>query len=155
MAEPTAYAMSQMMSHLTGREVKFSLTTKLPPEKKPFYGVYKVLPGDTTLVVVAEKVLIGSFGAALVGLPKETVLERIHESPLPENLRDAMHEVLNIASTLVCVDRRAVFQTMHEDSLYLPSAALDVLKEPLRRTQFSVSCEGYVDGNFSILWNEY
>jgi hypothetical protein len=152
MAEPTAFAMSKMFSQLTGRTVSFSLTLKPPVAKfKPLYGVYTIVPGDAALVVKTEMGLIGSLGGALLGLPKESVLDLIKKNPIEEVLRDAMHEILNVAATLVCVDRRAVFQKMFNDPVYFAEPAQEVMRSPIHTTQFEATVDGYVGGGFAVI----
>jgi hypothetical protein len=152
MAEPTAFAMSKMFSQLTGRKVSFNLVTKPPVAKaKPLYGVYTIVPGDAGLVVRTEMGVIGSLGGALLGLPKESVLDLIKKTPLEEVLRDAMHEILNVAATLVCVDRRAVFKSMYNDPVFFGDAAQEVMRKPLHTTQFDVTVDGYLGGGFAII----
>jgi hypothetical protein len=98
-ADLTPFALAKMFTQLTGRDVKFSVTSELPSGNQVLYGAYALKPGDGALLLKADIPLIASLGAALLGLPKETALERAKQVPLEESLRDAMHEVLNVAST--------------------------------------------------------
>jgi hypothetical protein len=152
MADPTAFAMTKMFSQLTGKPVSFTLVLKPPVAKfKPLYGTYTIVPGDAALVVKTEMGLIGSLGGALLGLPKESVLEGIKQNPIEEVLRDAMHEILNVAATAVCVDRRAVFQKMYNDPVFFGEAAQDVMRKPLHTAHFNVLVDGYVGGGFAVI----
>jgi len=56
--------------------------------------------------------LLGSLGGALLGLPSDTIKEGLMSPTGDEPLRDAMHEVLNVASTIISIDHRAIFQSM-------------------------------------------
>jgi hypothetical protein len=152
MADPTAFAMTKMFSQLTGKAVSFTLVMKPSVAKfKPLYGTYTIVPGDAGLVVKTEMGLIGSLGGALLGLPKQSVLEEITKNPLGETLRDAMYEILNVAAKVVCVDRRAVFQQMYNDPIYFGDAAQDVMNSPLHTAQFDVLVDGYVGGGFAVI----
>jgi hypothetical protein len=92
--------------------------------------------------------LLGSFGGALLGLPSDSVKERLASSASDEPLRDAMHEVLNVASTIVSIDNRAVFQSMFLGEA--PKTILESLKNPAYRSYFNVTISGYEGGAFSI-----
>jgi hypothetical protein len=59
----------------------------------------------------------------LVGLPDPTVKERLGASPIEELLRDAIYEVLNIASTIFTSEDRAVFSKMMTDQASIDGAA--------------------------------
>src|ERR1035437_3466002 len=116
MSEPTPFGLSRLFSQLTGRKVTFSQTTvALDTKIKQIYGIYNVLPDETAIVVKADLPLIGSFAGVLVGLPDAAVKERIGVTPLEELLRDAIYEVLNIASAAVSTEGRAILAKMVTD----------------------------------------
>jgi hypothetical protein len=144
--------MTKMFSQLIGKPVSCTLVLKPQVAKyKPLYGTYSIVPGDAAVVVKTEMGLIGSLGGALLGLPKQSVLEGILKNPLEESLRDAMHEILNVSANLVCVDRRAVFQKMYNDPVYFGDAAQDVMRNPIHTVNFDVLVDGYVGGGFAII----
>ena len=156
MAEPTPYAMARLFTQLVGREVGFAQLTRpaaSPPASrvKQLYGVYTVLPGGSARVVQADLPLLGSFAGALLGLPSESIQQRVAEPRLDDLLRDAIHEVLNVASTVVCTTGRAVFQDFYNDPVYLPEQATLTMNSPLYRSYFNVTMEGYEGGAFSLL----
>ncbi len=152
MAEPTPFAMSNLLSDLIGKKVSFSqLTQPGKPKGKQMYGVYLVHPGESTRVLQADLLLLGSFAGSLLGFPAESVNERVAAATLEEPLRDAIHEVLNVASTVVSVDHRAVFQKMYDNPVYLPEAAAETLRAPVYRSYFNVTVTGYEGGYLSLL----
>lgn len=151
MAEPKPFTIAQLFSGLSGRTVNFTQILKAPATKaKQVYGVYLVKPMDATRVVQLDLPLLGSFGGALLGLPASTVAERIAAPTLDEPMRDAVSEVLNVASTIVCIDNRAVFQTMHIGTEALPKPIAESLRNPAFRSYFNVTIDGYEGGSFSI-----
>jgi len=79
------------------------------------------------------------------------VKERLATVPIEECLRDAMYEVLNIASPAVSTEARVVFDKFVMDQVYVDGAAGDVLKKPHHRSFFNVAVDGYEGGRFSIL----
>jgi hypothetical protein len=152
MAGITAFALSQLMSQLTGRDVGFTLRLKPPPSRaKQVFGVYKVLPTDDLIVVKMDMPLLGSFGGCLLGLPADVVLGRLKTTPLDEVLRDAMHEVLNVLSSALVLKNRVVLQSMHTEESLLSGQALDTLKKPLVTSCFDVSMKGYGAGDLRIM----
>src|SRR5580692_7152838 len=102
MSEPTPYSLSQRFSQLIGRKVTFVQTTLSVDIKiKQLYGIYSVQPQESAIVVKADLPLLGSFAGALVGFPDNVVKEHLKVSPMEELLRDAIYEVLNIASAAI------------------------------------------------------
>jgi hypothetical protein len=151
MAEPKPLTIAELFTNLTGRPVNFTQVLRPPVTKsEQAYGVYLIKPTDLTRIVQVDLPLLGSFGGSLLGLPSETVKERLSSSTSDEPLRDAMHEVLNVASTIVSIDNRAVFQTMHLDASDMPKGILESLKNPAFRSYFNVTISGYEGGAFSI-----
>jgi hypothetical protein len=150
MPDRTPFALAKMFTQLTGRNVNFANTADLPTAGSVVYGEYAVKPDDGPLVVKADLALIASFGGALLGLPKETVLERAKQTPIEEGLRDAMHEVLNVASTPLSPSHRAVFQNFHTDQVYCSDRARDLLANPIRTDRFQVTVDGYAGGLFAV-----
>jgi hypothetical protein len=151
MSEPTPYAFSKLLSDLVGRKVTFTQTTVSPETKiKQMYAIYTVLPHETAIVVKADLPLLGSLGGVLVGLPDSAVKEHLAATPVEELLRDAIHEVLNITSTAVTTEGRAVFVKMMADPILIDGAAGKVLKKPDRRSYFNVVVDGYQGGKFTI-----
>jgi hypothetical protein len=151
MSEPTPFALSQLFTQLIGRKVTFAQTTAAAETKiKQMYGIYDVLPQATTIVVKADLPLMGSLAGALVGLPDSAIKERLGVSPIEELLRDAIHEVLNIASAVVCVEGRAVFSKMMTDPALIDGAAAKLFKRPDQRSYFNVLVDGYQGGKFTI-----
>jgi hypothetical protein len=151
MAEPTGYAMKELFSQLVGRDVAFAQPKPASRANGPqMYGLYTVLPQETALVVQADLALLGSFAGALVGLQDDAVKERLGAKPLEELLRDAIHEVLNIASTVVTTEGRAVFKKMAADPVYFDTLDGGFLQKPDRKTSFDVSIDSYQGGFMTI-----
>jgi hypothetical protein len=94
--------------------------------------------------------LLGSLAGVMVGLPDSAVKACLAVSPVEELLRDAIHEVLNIASTVVTNEGRAVFTRMVADTAFIDGAAEKLFKKPDRRTYFNVLVDGYQGGKFTI-----
>jgi hypothetical protein len=151
MSEPTPLSLSHHFTQLIGRKVTFAPTTIAPETKiKQMYGIYNVLPHETAIVVKADLPLLGSLAGVMVGLPDSAVKECLTKSPLEELLRDAIHEVLNVASAVVTNEGRAVFARMVTDTGLIDGAAGQLFKKPDRRTYFNVLVDGYQGGKFTL-----
>lgn len=151
MVEVKPLVAAQLFSGLVGRNVGFTQVTVAPASKaKQIYGEYILKPTGMTSVVQLDLLLLGSLGAAMLGLPAGSVAERLNP-PFDESLRDAMHEILNVTSTIVSLDSRAVFQKMNTDKTFLSQGALDTVSSPLGRSYFMVNVDGYDGGAFTIL----
>jgi hypothetical protein len=151
MPEPTPYLLSKHFAHLIGREVTFVQTASETKSKaRQIYGLYTVFPTETSLVVKADLALLGSFAGALVGLPDAEVSQRLAGAKMEELLRDAICEVFNVASAVVAIEGRAVFDTMVTDRTYISGDAEEVLMNPFHRSHFNVTVEGYQPGRSNI-----
>lgn len=149
---PTAFSLSQFFTALAGKPVSFSLAVNVPdPKDACMYGVYSVLPGDNTLVMRISLKSLALLGGALLGLPNESAVERAQVTPLDEAMRDAMHEILNIASTAIGNDVRVVFRKMLPE---VPSTLVEVatvVSKPSLRSSYRVTVGGVESGMMTIL----
>jgi hypothetical protein len=151
MTEPTAFALSKHLSDLIGRKVSFSVTTASPESKiKQIYGIYTVLPYETAVLVKTDLPLLGSLAGVLVGLPDSAVKEHLAATPMDELMRDAMHEVLNVTSTVISKEGRPVFKRMVSDATLVDGAAGKLLVKPDHRSYFNVTVDGYQGGKFNV-----
>jgi len=151
MAEATPFGLTRLFTQLIGRKVTFTQTTAaLDTHIKQIYGIYTVHPHETALIVKGDLPLLGSFAGVLVGLPDSVIKQRLAVSPIEELLRDAMNEVLNVASAAVTTEGRAVFTKMVTDPAYIDGSAGKVFKKPDHRSYFNVSVDGYQGGKFTI-----
>ena len=151
MSQPTPFSLSQRFSQLVGRKVTFTQTTAAVGTKiTQAYAIYTAQPDEMAVVVQADLRLLGSFAGSLVGLPDSVVAERLRVTPIEELLRDAMAEVLNIASSAIATEGRVVFSKMVPDPIYIDGAAEAVFKKPDHKSYFNVVVEGYQGGRFSI-----
>jgi hypothetical protein len=151
MSEPTPFALSKLFSELIGRKVTFAQTTVAPETKiKQMYGIYTVFPHETAIIIKSDLPLLGSLAGVLVGLPDSSVKEHLAKSPLEELMRDAIHEVLNITSSVITTEGRAVFIKMVPDPVLIDGAPGKVFKKPDHRSYFNVLVDGYQGGKFTI-----
>ena len=65
-------------------------------------------------------------------------------------MRDAMHEVLNVTSTVVSKEGRPVFQKMVSDASLVDGPAGKLLVKPDHRSYFNVAVDGYQGGKFQL-----
>jgi hypothetical protein len=151
MPEPTPFALSRRFSQLIGRKVTFTQVAATPDTAaKQIYGIYTVLPLATPVVVKADQRLLASVAGALVGWPDPVVKEHLAVVPMEELLRDAIYEVLNVASAAIAAEGRAVFTNMETITARIDGDAAAVLRSPGHRSYFNVAVDGYVGGKFII-----
>ena len=152
MNEPVALHLSQFFTALAGKPVSFSFAGNAPaPQGACMYGVYTSPSEDGPVVMRIGLKALALLGASLLGLPEEGALERAAATPADEPMRDAMHEVLNIASTAIGGDTRLVFQKMFRDLTALPAEASRLLQSPGPRTSFRVAVDG-VNGDTATIF---
>lgn len=143
MAEATAFSMSQFFSELTGQHVSFAIATNAPaPKGDQMYGYYVVVADASPLLLRMSLSSIAHMGGALMGLPADAALERVRAAHVDEPLRDAMHEVLNIASTAFSPDERIVFKGMSRSVDVFPTGVKDLLQKASRKASYRVAVNG-------------
>jgi hypothetical protein len=152
MAEPTFCSMSKLFSDLIGRHVNFSEQLHAKPTNcKQLYCVYLIKPMDSYRVIKADLSLLSSFAGALIGLSPVVIRERVEETTLDETMKDALGEVMNIASRIVTTEHRGVFKGMYRDSGQMPTGARSTLRDPCYSSHYTVTIDGYEGGAFSLL----
>ena len=114
---PTPYSLSHLFTNLIARQVAF-VRTQAPNEGsvKHVFGVYRCFPKETTVVLKSELSVFGSFAGALIGLPDSEVRTRLAAPALDDVMKDAMSEVLNVASSVVSSEGRAVLIGMEKQT---------------------------------------
>lgn len=143
MAEATAFSLSQFFSELTGQHVSFALATNAPPPKgDQMYGLYHVVADASPLLLRMGLGSIALMGGALMGIPADLANERVRATQVDEPLRDAMHEVLNIASTAFSPEERIVFKRMSRTMDGFPTEAKELLQKAAHKNSYRVSVNG-------------
>lgn len=149
MPEPNMLALSRLMTGLVNTAVTFKPARAAAlPAAEQVYGTYNVVPGNISLVVQADLTLLSSLAASLTGMPNAAIAD--HMNPMSEVMRDAIHEILNISSTAVVSEGRAIFQSMAADRAQVEGAAGTVLRAPHHSTFFDVTIDNYRGGRFTI-----
>ena len=161
MSDPTAPNLSQLFTSLIGRSVTFARIPPGPETKaKLVYGLYTHHPDGASIVVKSDLLLLFSCAGALVGLPDSEVQSRLSAPAIDELLRDAVYEVLNVASSAVVIDDggndvaaegRAVLTKMVTNRSEVGDAFETILAKPIRRIDFNVSVDDYEGGKFTVL----
>lgn len=152
MAEPSPSSMATLFSDLLGRPVNFSGQLNPPLTVAPqIYCVYLIKPMDNYRVIKADLSLLSSFAGALIGLSPEIIKERVEDAAPDETLKDALGEVMNIASRIVTTEHRGVFTGMYGDPGQMPQGARSTLRDPCFSSHYKVTIDGYEGGAFSLL----
>ena len=153
MAEATALSLSRFFSDLTGRHVSFSIATSSSSVKgTQMYGLYHVAADATPLLLRLHLDTLAAMGGALLGLPEDLAIEKAKQTPLDEPLRDAMHEVLNIASTAISPDARIIFKCMAKSTGAFPSDAAELMQTACHKSAYRVAVEESSPELFTFAW---
>ena len=153
MAEATALSLSRFFCDLTGRQVSFSIAASSSPVKGPqMYGLYQVADDSKPLLMRIHLDTLAVLGGALLGLPEELAIEKAKQTPLDEPLRDAMHEVLNIASTAISPDARVIFKTMAKSTAGFSDEVADLMRTACHKSSYRVSVEESSPELLTIAW---
>ena len=140
MAEATAFSLSKFFSELTGQHVSFAIATNAPaPKGDQMYGLYHVIADARPMLMRMSLSSIALMGGALLGIPADLAIERVRAAQVDESLTDAMHEVLNIASTAFSPDERIVFKGMSRTVDVFPAEVKDWLQKASRKSSYRVA----------------
>jgi len=157
MMGPEVHSLSRHFTNLVGRDVKFTKSTIAPDRGvRWIYAIYEVTPvadptGRRPMVIKASLELLGSLAGSLVGLPKEEVTRHLMNAPLEELMRDAIYEILNVASGVIANNSRAVLIGMSVASDDVKGDAALVLTSPAYRADFNVVVQDYSGGQFVVM----
>ena len=142
MAEATALSLSRFFSDLTGRHVSFSIAASSSVVKgAQMYGLYHVAADSKPLLLRIHLDTLAVLGGALLGLPEDLAIEKAKQTPMDEPLRDAMHEVLNIASTAISPDARVVFKSMAKTTAGFSDEVADLMRTASHKSCYRVAVE--------------
>ena len=96
-----------------GRQMTFVSAKPLPATRVPqAFGICNVFPGETAAIIQCDLSFLGAFAGTLVGVPNPTLKKHMPAKPIEELLRDAMYEVLNVASDAITAEGKAVLTKM-------------------------------------------
>jgi len=152
MRDPVPQTLSRHFTNLIGRRVAFVKSMAKPKtEEKKVFAVYKSFPSLGIIVLKADLPLIASFAGALVGMPDAEVRKRVAEPTLDDLTRDAISEILNVATAVIATEDRATFMSMAMDASGVEDAAKEILSKPHREFAFDVTVEEHQGGRFQIL----
>ncbi|MGA3050098.1 MAG: hypothetical protein ABSD67_26080 [Terracidiphilus sp.] len=153
---PEAHNLSKHFTHLVGRDVKFQ-KAGLAPDKGAswIYGSYEIVSVDDptatkSVVVKADRDLLGSIAGALVGLPSDEVVRRLRSAALDELLQDAIYEILNVAAGVIAPGHRTILTAMSVEARDVQGEAAKVLATPSVKAIFDVVVQGYSGGRFRV-----
>jgi hypothetical protein len=152
MRDPVPQTLSRHFTNLIGRRVTFvkSLAKTKTDEKKVF-AVYRSFPSQSVIVLKTDLSLIGSFAGTLVGMPDSEVRTRLAAPALDDLIRDAIAEILNVATAAIATEDRATFLSMAMNEAEIEDAAKEIMSKPHREFVFDVTVEEHQGGRFQIL----
>jgi hypothetical protein len=144
------FALSRLLSDLTGRKVQVVEAGTKPASAQPAtVGVFIVHPSGSTIVMKTDTLLLGALGGALAGLPEAIVKQQV-AGTLDETLRDAMHEVLNVTSSVLTTKGRAVLQQMVTEKPQADALTRDASERAHLRVRYNASLPGCPSGDIVI-----
>jgi hypothetical protein len=152
MPDLTPHSLSHLLTDLIGRKVtSVRIISGSETKLRQAYGVYTDSRNEKTFVVKADLLLLGSLVGALVGLPDSEVRSRLSGTLIEELFRDAIFEVLNVASSVIDPGGQAILVKMSMDTSDLADAAKQIVVKPNHKIDFDVSVEGYQGGRLTVL----
>ncbi|MEZ2346835.1 hypothetical protein [Terriglobus sp. RCC_193] len=145
----SAFALSHLLSDLVGRKVQVVEADFEGDTKASSVGTYAVQPEGSTIVMKIDTLLLGSLGGALAGLPEALVKQQV-SSGIDEMLRDAMHEILNVTSSALTTEGRAVLKSMMTEKPQVDAASREAFGRSHTRVYYSATISGYPGGSIAL-----
>lgn len=152
---PNPKEIRDLLTDLLDRDIQVSPTAPLAPTPNNpcTVGVYVDDTLQVTAIVALDLPLSAHAGAAIGLVPAAGAQAAVEDLELPDNLRDNVYEVLNIAASLFNADgaTHVRLYDVHHIGNVLPG---DVLVKALtlgRREDLTVEVGGYGRGRFSVV----
>lgn len=146
----SAFALTCLLSDLTGRKVQVVESDGEADARTPScVGTYAVQPDGSSIVMKIDTLLLGSLGGALTGLPEPLVKQQV-ASGVDEMLRDAMHEILNITSSALTTEGRAVLKSIVTEKQQADTASHEAFRRSHTRVYYRATISGYPGGNIAL-----
>lgn len=152
---PQPAAVGGTLSDLLGRTAGIKrLTSALQPGPRIPVSIASYRTGDDKEVYlwVCELSLAASLGAALSMIPSGIAQEHVRKGRLDENLRENLHEVMNVgASMLSGGGTRVVLHGLHLPPDPIPAELAPFVARPAARLDLEVAIPGYEPGKMALL----
>lgn len=144
------------LSDLLGKSVavKRLTTPLLPGPRVPVaIGTYRIGADEKpTILWVCELSLAASLAAALSLMPSGIAQEQARKGQLDENLRENLHEVMNVgASMLSGHGTRFALGAVHLPPAPAPADIAPLLARPPARLDLEIAIPGYEPGKMALL----
>lgn len=152
MPKGTAFDFGRILSDLTGKRVTVTQSsTPFESSKNKAYGVFDVFPERFPALLGADLPLLASLGGALMGMPDALIRSSLSDGEPNDALKDAMHEVLNILSSVLLSEGRPVLRAMElrEQRGFLLFS--EMTRRPTYQNKFSVTLPGYTGGEMVVI----
>jgi hypothetical protein len=150
MVETTPFALTKLYSDLFDRRVSVTdASDRASSGGRKAYAIYDVAGHGSQVFLQVDFELLGSLGGALAGIPDILVKERLAVNMRDEPLCDAMHEVLNITSTVLTTGVRAVLRTMELDEAEGRIFASELASNRMAKSRFLISIPSYTGGQMA------
>jgi hypothetical protein len=153
---PTASGISELLEGLLGEEIEVneSETLLLKNDDISIAGEYEEDDKTVAAYILLSYELGVMMGAALSMIPKGTVNEEISSRTLNDEVKDNLHEILNIAASLLNNTDKA-HHTFTKMDLSINENIDDELQNHIEhavsRRDFTVSIPGYGEGVLSYI----
>ncbi len=150
---PELEKIAELLSDIIAKDVQVSQATTAPAGEGKVTAVYRDDQGQPLSCCICELPLAAFLGAALVRMPAAAAKDAIAAGTLPENLRDNLFEVLNIAAQLFrprAARHRVSLSALHLAAEPLGGELSSALASPASRVDVEVSIPGYEAGKMTL-----
>lgn len=151
---PQPAEIGSTLTDLLGRNVGIKrLPTAFKPAPRALVSIASYVEADTPVLLwICELGVAASLGAALSLIPSGIAQEQARKGTLDDNLRENLHEVMNVgASMLSSGGHRVVLKELHLPPAPIPQEFTAFLSRPAARLDIEVTIPGYEPGKMAVL----
>ncbi len=150
--DATPFAIGKLLTTLLDRPVQMVRAEEPAFSTKLLFATYDVQPDEHLAVVKLDFALLASLAGILIGLPAKQVEAQVSKATLDEDMTDAAREVMNVFSSLLAGEGRAVLRRLclRETELH-GNEKLLLVKGGLSRTSLRCTVSAQTAGFMTIV----
>ena len=150
--EPNPFAVGKLLSTLVDRPVQMARTDGPSFSTKVLFATYDVEPDGHTAVVKIDLSMLACLAGLMIGLPAKQVEAQVAKSTLDDDMTDASREVMNICSSVIVGEGRAIFREIRQRETDMSAAERQLLIwGGLSRTSMKCTISSQVAGFMTIV----
>lgn len=119
--EPTPFAVGKLLSGLVDRPVQMTRADNPSFSPNVLFATYDVEPFRHVAIVKIDFAMLASLAGIMIGIPARQVELQVAKGTMDDDLTDSSREMMNVLSSVVVVEDRAIFKKIvHKEAELSP-----------------------------------